>query len=169
MKKVYTAILFVFVAAMLIGCSEDDSSYDPSDGGTDLDTDTDACDDVVCDDPPDPECNDDQLLTYTGEASCSDGVCNYSYGVIDCENGCALDNTNTAVCIDACFNVVCDDHPDNECLFYEAFTNLKTYTDEPGVCQWTQDGEAYCEYSFAEIDCPSDCIVVEDGDDYCVE
>ena len=101
------------IVLLLGGCSAagqdwivyDDAGVDDTDADADTDVDTDAdtdtdtdadtdtddeCAGVVCDDPPDDECADENvLIDYQSEGECVDGECVYSYtDWPPCEHGC---------------------------------------------------------------------------------
>lgn len=75
----------------------------------------DACDGVVCNDPPSNFCRDDIAVRYANPGTCSGGICNYAESERDCADedldcfvgDCELD--------DPCQGVVCSARPDPEC------------------------------------------------------
>ncbi len=82
------------------GDTDGDGDAD-SDGDTDSDTDnpSDPCDGVICDDPPDDLCEDDNhLVQYRPEGNCVEGVCYYGYQLVTCEYGCLDGVCNATEC-----------------------------------------------------------------------
>ena len=114
--KYLTVILLLFIA-----CSDHPPEFtsdtdSESDTDTNTESETDACDDVVCDEDPDDECIDDgSLKQYTGEATCIDGECNYSYEVIKCEWGCLITKKGESCGPHPCDDVICNDPPPGYC------------------------------------------------------
>jgi hypothetical protein len=146
---------WIITHALLTGCMDDIVDIDDSD------IDSSLCEDVICDDIPDDACEDGQLLDYTGEANCIEGDCIYDYIATDCEyeQGCY----NETECWNPCSELDCTIIPDDECI---GITTLHTYSEE-GTCIIEGD-EAFCMFSHESELCDTECIEVEDDDDYCI-
>jgi hypothetical protein len=149
-------------------CTDGDCSYDFNivtcefgctlQSGDDVCAD-DPCTDVVCDSPPDDECEDtDTLNAYDPEGYCVDGDCYYNFVPTDCPFGCVSQAGDDVCEADPCDGVVCDDPPNDECT---DSVHLLVYEDT-GSC----DG-GLCSYIAAENLCPHGCDT-KPGDDDCV-
>jgi len=158
----------IIIMLLAIACSEDPEGFD-SDPSSDSDSDTDACDDILCDDPPDDECTEDgDLLAYTEEATCIEGECHYTYEIQECEWGCFISEEGDECGLHPCDGYVCDNPPDPECDG-EAGNMLHVYIPEGG-CSLDENNEPQCEYPlFIPEYCPFGCVEVPDGPDYCAE
>ncbi len=83
---------------------------------TDACTTTDTCvdgmcqgDAVVCDAPPEPVCNGDDLTISSGGTCADDGTCTYDEEIIACPAGCADGACVDAVCTGDNAGTACDD------------------------------------------------------------
>jgi hypothetical protein len=188
---------FVFVFAILMAaCSEDGFIQLDPDSGTDSDSDSDGdsgadagtddgyidtdCSDVdqICDTPPADHCSADQttVIEYSGDATCTDGVCNYSTNTEVCDYKCVETETEQlpVYCMpEQCEGIVCDhSNPDLETdMDYDRCggDSALELVEDTGYCWLTSEDELKCGYPFLEtILCPNSCVEVEDGDDYCI-
>ncbi|MFA5163894.1 MAG: hypothetical protein WC441_05265 [Patescibacteria group bacterium] len=198
---------FVFVFAILMAaCSEDGFIQLDPDSGTDSDNDSDSdagtdagyidtdCSDVdqICDTPPADHCSADQttVIEYSGDATCTDGVCNYSSSVEVCDYKCVeiSSEMEPAYCIpEQCEGIICDhsnpeyefhgDPEDTDDLEFNESINYDYCGSETdlllreniGHCSVSEEDNIKCGYWFlGSITCPNSCVVVEDGDDYCI-
>jgi hypothetical protein len=151
MKYILSIMILVFTA-----CDDGFIIVEDNDASSSNNTDTyaDQCEDVLCDDPPDNECTEDgDILQYTGEATCIEGVCHYSYIIEECDWGCEIFEDNPyhedgADCVDPCDGfAVCDDPPDGYCDYHDTTTLWAAYNYNPvGWCEVDELGNPYCEY-----------------------
>jgi hypothetical protein len=135
--------------------SDTDNDTD-TDADTGTETDSDACEDVVCDDPPDDHCEEGELTHYTGEATCIEGECHYVHEVTECQY--SFCNTAGDNCAETCEEITCTP-PDAYCSNPSTLVVLL----EPCDCEMDSGPNCYCEYEVFECT----CIEVADGDDYC--
>ena len=186
---------FVFVFAILTAaCSEDSFIQLDPDSGTDSDSDSDAdagtdggyidtdCSDVdqICDTPPADHCSADQttVIEYSGDATCTDEVCNYNTNTEVCDYKC-VETASIIVPVycmpEECEGIICNhSNPDLEDTEpYDTCTqnsNILTLVENIGYCWLSLESGPRCAYPILEqILCPNSCVVVEDGDDYCIQ
>ncbi len=171
------------------GDTDTDTDADTdTDGDTDADTDTDgdidtdtACQDVVCDSPPDDICaSNTELTTYEDEGSCDDGECIYDAATIPCntppDDYCeddtsvfVFDTAGTCDEIDnACTyggNIVpCTDPPADICLDANTVIQFEaTGSCDSGLCDYHPLTEP-CTYGCLDGVCQS-CTLDEHCDD----
>jgi hypothetical protein len=104
----------------------------------------DPCDEVVCDLPTQPSCDENLATTYSGPGFCSSGLCTYSEETVDCAASglVCLDGT----CVTNCDVTVCDSPPSAYCN-----ENTAMKYNPVGTCF----GEGNCSYSEILFDCDS--------------
>ncbi len=104
-----------------------------------------ACDGVVCNTPPMPECsNPVTLTTYSDAGTCQQGGCVYPATETSCQHGC-----EDGACLgDACAGVTCDAPPAPSCV--DADT-LRVYS-TPGTC-----ADGTCDYAYEDQTCLLGC------------
>jgi hypothetical protein len=175
----YFMIVLIFC---LFGCDEN-MFYEPDAGDpdgsadTDSDVDSDCSDDGICDNPPDNFCSEDgtQFIEYTGEATCLDGVCNYSTIVTNCttddfEGDCVAESYvgGGPGCTNPCTGVDPEENCSEEQWPYCAGAGLFIPTswecNPVGMIAMCETHGAYDENCSSE-----DCVEVENGPDYCAE
>lgn len=125
---------------------------------------TNPCEGVVCNSPPAPACDGNQLVSYDSVGLCIDGECQYNENRATCTAG--------TVCLDAacvprpvCFGVVCNSPPDNACVGDLA------YSYGEGSCELVTNGDGVeteqCVYPETETNCSATDLVCVEG--ACVE
>jgi len=114
-------------------------------------TDTDPCEGATCTDPPDAFCDGPLAVTFTGAATCSDGVCTYAETRRNCGAGGGVCEEGSCLYPDPCDDITCDAPPESVCDGRRALT-FSAGTCDAGVC------------SYAPIE--QDCATIPGG--YCV-
>ncbi len=118
------------------------------------------CDAVTCDTPPEPACDGDTVLTYTGAGTCRDGVCSYTAAREDCAATGRI--CSDGACDDPCVDVVCDtpDLPfcvdDSERVVYQT-----PGTCSAGTCFYTSTTQQCADFGLACVD--GQCIDLCEG------
>lgn len=106
----------------------------------------DPCEDVVCDDPPAPECNESGgLVSYEPTGTCSGGECDYQRisPAEQCVHGC-----DSGACLQGpCEQTACDDPPAPECDGNTGIVYAST-----GTCT-EEEGSASCSYEITYNNC----------------
>ena len=153
----------IFIMLLVIACSGTGEQPNIFDSDTETEDDIDECDYITCNNPPDDYCTEDgNLIEYTGEATCIDGDCNYSYEVIECEWGCMIDEEGDECGPDPCVNYICDNPPDNYCVEYPDYDIAYNYQQE-GECYLDDNNQPICQY-FTNSDF---CILTSEGLEVC--
>jgi hypothetical protein len=97
----------------------------------------DPCDEIVCDNPPAPICEDETtLIEFAQTGTCSGGICDY----MEAPTSCALGCMNGQCMAGACENETCDMPPADECDGSTAVTYAAT-----GNCI-DDEGTPICDY-----------------------
>jgi len=155
-------IIFFFIALLITGafqgCAPNETFEEY------MDPDGEYCDnDNPCDQIPFDQCSDGNVLEYTGEVACVDNTCVYSYEITECGMDCITVENDHDYC-ENCDPSTCTDVPFDECKVFPEEPET-TYIIFYKLPAWCEDG--FCQYNYNGNQCEN-CIVVEDGDDYCV-
>jgi hypothetical protein len=100
------------------------------------------CEAITCEVVPEPGCQQNRVVTYSGPGACQDGECGFATTLEDCSELGQGYGCEAGACVDKCTNVDCEIPPANACVG----TVLTSYGS--GKCV-----AGTCEYGESQTDC----------------
>lgn len=128
-------------------CDYGETTSDCSEVGAICDVDADGCrerrvcEGVVCETPPGPFCDDDTAVTFAASGVCADDDCSYAVTRTDCTATGDICLSGECIAPSACFDVTCEDAPDNFCRGSVAVRYANPGDCDDGICRYTESEE----------------------------